>query len=268
LKTDGIDYVTQIATGEPYAGIISGRLPLVWARAQVICDSPNKKHVDSGALPGRLMTQAVIRTAAEVQVELLIVTPYFVPTDEDTQLLKDLRNRNVRVRILTNSLESTTDVAAQSGYVRARVALLEEGVELYEIRSRLGNTRGSGQTATVSRYGNYSLHAKLFVFDRQKVLIGSMNFDQRSKHLNTEIGLIIDSPELARQTAGRFEAMIKPENTYTPALTESTTGGGSRLVWHTEETGQAVEYSQEPARSSWQRLQLGFLSLLPLDHEL
>jgi cardiolipin synthase C len=70
----------------------------------------------------------------------------------------------------------------------------------------LGNARGSGQTDKLARYGNYALHAKLFVFDRRKVFIGSMNFDQRSKRINTEVGLIIDSPELAQQTAIRFEA--------------------------------------------------------------
>ena len=95
------------------------------------------------------MSQAVVDTAAAVQTELLIVTPYLVPTDEEKRLLRDLRRRNVRVRILTNSLESTTDLAAQSGYTRSRVALLKEGVGLYEIRSRLGNTSGSGQTAAV-----------------------------------------------------------------------------------------------------------------------
>jgi putative cardiolipin synthase len=268
LKTDGIDYVKRIAAGEPYAGIISGRLPLVWTSAQVVCDSPNKKDVDSGALAGRLMNRTVIQTAGTVQSELLMVTPYFVPTDDETQLLKDLRRRGVRVRILTNSLESTNDVAAQSGYLRNRVPLLEEGVELHEIRSRLGNTHGSGQTAVVSRYGNYSLHAKLFVFDRQKVLIGSMNFDQRSRHLNTEIGLIIDSPELAQQTAARFEAMTQPENSYAPALSASSKADKPRLVWYTQESGQAVEYSQEPARSAWQRSEVRFLSLLPLEKEL
>ena len=214
------------------------------------------------------MNRTVIQTARTVQSELLMVTPYFVPTDDETQLLKELRRRGVRVRILTNSLESTNDVAAQSGYLRNRVPLLEEGVELHEIRSSLGNTRGSGQTAVVSRYGNYSLHAKLFVFDRQKVLIGSMNFDQRSRHLNTEIGLIIDSPELAQQTAARFEAMTQPANSYAPVLSASSKGDKPRLVWHTEETGQAVEYSEEPARSAWQRSQVRFLSLLPLEKEL
>jgi putative cardiolipin synthase len=87
---------------------------------------------------------------------------------------------NVRVRILTNSLEASTAVLPQSAYMPYRIPMLETGVELYEIRSLLGNARGSGQTAAISRYGNYSLHAKLFVFDRQKLFVGSMNFDQRS----------------------------------------------------------------------------------------
>jgi putative cardiolipin synthase len=43
------------------------------------------------------------------------------------------------------------------------------------------------------------LYAKLLVFNRQKLYIGSINFDQRSRSLNTEIGVIIDSRELAEQ---------------------------------------------------------------------
>jgi putative cardiolipin synthase len=268
LQTNGVDYAKRIATGEPYAGIISGRLPLVWASAQLVCDSPDKKEVVSGERAGRLMTRTVIRTAGTVQSELLMVTPYFVPTDGETQLLKDLRQRNVRVRVITNSLESATDIAAQAGYLRSRVQLLKEGVEVYEIRSQLGSTRGSGQTAAVSRFGTYSLHAKLFVFDRQKLFIGSMNFDQRSRHLNTEIGLIIDSPALAQQTAARFEAMARPENSYLPTLAAAGRDLKARLVWRTEENGQAVEYAREPSRSAWQRWKLRFFSLLPLDKEL
>jgi len=268
LKTDGIDYIKRIATGEPYAGMISGRLPLVWAHAQVVCDSPDKKQVESGALAGRLMTRPVASTARAVQSELLMVTPYYIPADAEVQLLKELRRRNVRVRILTNSLESTPELSAHSGYMRFRVPLLQEGVELYEVRSLLGNARGSGQTTRVSRYGNYALHAKLYVFDRQRLFIGSMNFDQRSKRLNTEVGLIIDSPELAQQTAARFDAMAQPEDSYVLALRPHSAGSRPRLMWQTEEDGQLVEYTQEPARSDWQRLDVRLLSLLPLAGEL
>jgi putative cardiolipin synthase len=268
LKADGIDYVTRVAAGEPFNGIISGRIPLIWAHAQVICDSPDKKKVESGAMVGRLMQRAVANATSAVQSELLMITPYLIPGNEGMQLFKDLRQRNVRVRILTSSLESSTVLLAQSGYMHYRVPLLESGVELYEIRSLLGNTRGSGQTAVMSRYGNYSLHAKLFVFDRQRLFIGSMNFDQRSMHLNTEIGLIIDSPVLAQQIAARFEAMAQPVNSYLLALRPNGTGRTPGLVWRTQEDGKAVEYDTEPARSAWQRTKVNILSLLPMDEEL
>jgi len=268
VASGAIDYAS-IETGGPYAGIISGSLPLVWAHAQLVYDSPNKKKVTAGSLPGRQIAGAVVDSVREVQSELLMVTPYFIPAADELQSLKDLRERQVRVRVLTNSLESTTEIAAQSGYDHYRVPLLKDGVELYEIRSLLGNVRGSGQSAKVSRYGNYALHAKMYVFDRQKLFIGSMNYDQRSKRINTEIGLIIDSKELAQQLALRFDAMVKPVNCYTVALSPAgVRGNSSRLVWRTQEDGHDIEYTQEPARSRWQRAEVGLLSLLPLDSEL
>jgi putative cardiolipin synthase len=248
--------------------MVSGRLPLVWAHAQLICDSPDKKKVENGAMVGRLMHRSVANAVSAVQSELLMVTPYLIPGKEGMQLFTDLRQRGVRVRILTSSLESSTVLLAQSGYMHYRLPLLESGVELYEIRSLLGNSRGSGQTAAISRYGNYSLHAKLFVFDRKRLFIGSMNFDQRSMHLNTEIGLIIDSPELAQQVAMRFEAMTQPVNSYVLALRPNGTKTSTSMVWRTQEDGQAVEYDTEPARSTWQRTEVDFLTLLPLDKEL
>jgi len=268
LKTDGVDYVAKLASDEPYAGIISGRLPLVWAPAQVISDTPDKKEVERGRLGGRLMAEQVLKAAGETQSELLMVTPYLVPAPDELTALKDLRAREVHVGILTNSLKSTPDIVAHAGYTKFRVVLIKEGVALYEIRSLLGNTRGSGETPVVAHYGNYGLHAKLLVFDRKRIFVGSMNFDQRSKHLNTEIGLIIDSSELARQTATRFEEMVRPDNVYTLAWRESTHGVPAHLVWDTQEDGKAVEYTQEPERSSWQRFDLKILSWLPVDQEL
>jgi len=268
VKIDGIDYASQIATGEPLAGMLAGKLPLVWARAQVVCDSPDKRRVGEGKMPGTLMHRPVTDAAAAVQSELLLVTPYFIPWDEGMQLLTDLRQRRVRVRVLTNSLEATPELVAHSGYMHYRLPLLEKGVELHEVRSLLGNARGSGQTSQMTQYGNYALHAKLFVFDRRRLFIGSMNFDQRSIRLNTEIGLIIDSPELARQTATRFEFMTQPANSYALALRPGAAAGAPRLVWRTQEGAQAVEYDKEPARDESQRTKAQLMSLLPLDKEL
>ena len=268
LKADGTDFASRIATGEPLAGMIAGRLPLVWAHAQLLYDSPDKTRVEKGEMVGRLMHRSVADAAATVQSELLMITPYFIPGEDGMQLFKDLRGRGVHVRILTNSLVSTNVLAAHSGYMHYRVPLIENGVELYEVRALLGNARGSGQTESMASYGHYGLHAKLFVFDHQRVYIGSMNFDQRSMHLNTEIGLIIDSPELAEQAAARFDAMASRPNSYELTLVPGAGGRSARLVWRTEEDGKAVEYDQEPARSGGQRLKVKLLSLLPLDHEL
>ncbi|MES2406360.1 MAG: phospholipase D family protein [Pseudomonadota bacterium] len=263
----GVDYVKRIATGEPLNGMLTGRLPLVWASAQVVCDSPYKKKVEDGEMVGRLMHRVVANAALEAKSELLMVTPYLIPGKEGMQIFKDLRQRGVRVRILTSSLESSTELIAQAGYMHYRIPLIEDGVELYEIRSLLGNTKGSGETAAIARFGNYSLHAKLFVFDRKRIFIGSMNFDQRSMHLNTEIGLLIDSPALAQQVAGRFEAMVEPANAYELILRRNSAGDSS-LVWKTQEQGKMVEYTTEPARSDWQRMKVNIMSLLPLDKEL
>jgi putative cardiolipin synthase len=268
LKMDGTDYASRVASGEPLAGLLDGRLPLVWAHVQLVYDSPEKKRVASGEMIGKLMHRSVAEAAAAVQSELLMVTPFFIPGADGMQMFKDLRKHGARVRVLTNSLESTPELAAQAGYMRYRKPLLEQGVELYEVRALLGNARGSGETLAATRSGNYALHAKLFVFDRRKLYIGSMNFDQRSRNLNTEIGLIIDSPELAQQTAARFESIVAPANSYGLSLRADDTGGSSDLRWRTEESRRSIEYAREPARSDWQRVQVDFLSLLPLDKEL
>jgi putative cardiolipin synthase len=149
-----------------------------------------------------------------------------------------------------------------------RVPLLQQGVELFEIRALLGNTAGSGETRTIAAAGNYGLHAKLFVFDRRRVFFGSMNFDQRSLHLNTELGLLIDSPELAEQIARRFAAMVQPGNAYALALRPAAGHGAATLEWHTAVDGKALVFDVEPARSAWQRRLVKLLSMLPLDDEL
>jgi len=258
---------TQGADRQPFLDIVSGRASLIWSPMTLVYDSPDKKDVDKGNSAGRLIYKAFAEQASQVTSELLMVTPYFIPSPDESRLLKEERDRNARVRILTNSLAAAPSAEAHSGYMHYRVGLLQEGVELHEVRALLGNTRGSGQTKAISRHGNYGLHAKLFVFDRKVAFVGSMNFDQRSKHLNTEIGVLISSPELSREIAARFEALTQLENAYTVTLDEGASAK-PRLVWKTKEDGKVVEYRKEPARDEWQRLKVKFLSVIPLDKEL
>jgi putative cardiolipin synthase len=77
--------------------------------------------------------------------------------------------------------------------------------------------------------------------------------------------VIIDSPDLARQVATRFEAIARPANSYVLALDGTNVAGGRTLVWRTLEDGKPVEYRQEPAASIWRRAKVDMLSMLPLD---
>ena len=95
-----------------------------------------------------------------------------------------------------------------------------------------------------------------------------MNFDQRSMHINTEIGLLIDSTELAQQSAARFESFVLPVNSYALRLRRAADGGQPSLVWRTEEKGKTREYDAEVARSDGQRFKFGLFSVLPLDGEM
>jgi putative cardiolipin synthase len=203
-----------------------------------------------------------------VTSELLMITPYLVPAPEEMDLLRNLRLKDIRVRILTNSLNSNNELTAHAGYTHYRRRLLEDGVELHEVRALLSkDSRGSGQGRAISRFGNYGLHAKLFVFDRSSVYAGSMNFDQRSRRLNTETGLIIDSPELAQQITARYELMTRLTSSYAVML-KSTSGMKASVVWDTIENDQPVEYRREPSDSSWRRAEVRMLSMLPIDGEL
>ena len=114
------------------------------------------------------------------------------------------------------------------------------------------------------RSGQFGLHAKVFVIDRQRVFVGSMNFDQRSFDINTEIGLIIDSPQIAADIAARFEAIAQPANSYKLVL-DRTGGRSGTIEWVTEVDGREVRFDAEPDVDAGKLALVDMLSLLPLE---
>jgi putative cardiolipin synthase len=258
-------YMRKLTINEPLAAMLDGKSSLAWAKGEVVYDSPEKAKVEDGEQGGRLLRQRLGEVAKQVQSELIIVSPYLVPGTAGMKFFEDLRERNVSVRILTNSLASTDMPIVHSGYQGFREPLLGMGVDLYEVRPVLGEPVIRGTRLRSLSSGQYALHAKVFVFDRKRVFVGSMNLDQRSLHLNTEIGLIIDSPELARQIAARFADIAEPANSYVLMLSAVDGPGQHHLVWRTLENGIPVDFDQEPDVTVWQRLQVDMLSLLPLD---
>ena len=285
-------YWLKVQESDLLKRINAGKVPLVWGQAEVLSDHTLKCIDPDDSHQTAKMTQKLKGILAAAQSELLMVTPYFVPGQAGMRLLREMRGRNLTIKIITNSFLSTDAPLAQIGYMRYRQDLLRAGVELYEIKPTLvqlqhdqdrrqfgGDFRrlcysfiqGGGSLiqrgasrmqigGSSIQYGGSSrgaLHAKTFVLDRQTVFVGSFNFDPRSMRLDTQNGIVIRSPELADQAAYLFTKGISPTRTYRVTLL-----GGDDLVWITEANGREVRYYREPLSRFWPRLSLKSLSWL------
>ena len=131
-----------------------------------------------------------------------------MPGEEGTAALAALAGRGVTVRILTNSLAASDVSAVHAGYAKRRDDLLRAGVQALRTQADGGaGTAGQPQPASGSSSSS-SLHAKTFAVDGERIFVGSFNFDPRSALLNTEMGLVIDSPVLARGLAEGFDTDV------------------------------------------------------------
>ncbi|MEO7208417.1 MAG: phospholipase D family protein [Steroidobacteraceae bacterium] len=212
------------------------KLELIWAPATVLADRPAK--IASETSPEEELTIANDITAlmGTAKQELSIISPYFVPGKQGVALIAKLVERGVKVRILTNSLASTDSPLVDIGYSRYRVPLLKLGVDLREMRPKLGQKHARFHPF---RSSNASLHAKALVIDQKIVFIGSLNMDERSAKINSELGLVINSAEIAREVTSLFDD-ISTDGSYKLRLdqhshVEWVSGEGStRKIWHTE----------------------------------
>jgi putative cardiolipin synthase len=231
---------------------------LVWAPGQIVADDPET------IAPGKESDEVVafIRgRVAELTKELLVESPYFVLPAMAQATVKALHERNVRVRVLTNSLASNDMLPAHSGYAKTRRRLLENGMELYELRPdtdafRKGWSLRSGRSSA-------ALHTKAMAFDGKAVFIGSFNLDPRSAAINTEAGLYIESPELAEKLTSYMATGVQPANSYRVLL-----GRSGEMVWETVRDGQTVRYRDEPETGFRRRFLADLLKLLPIDSQL
>lgn len=221
-----------------------------WAPYEVVYDSPDKPRAEgAGSILGPLY-----QSVREAERELLILSPYFILTRGGVQGLGDLVRRGVEVRVVTNSLAANNQIVAHSGYSPSRRPLLEAGVELYELRPD-ARVSASQRAGDVSRA---TLHTKSFVVDRESLFVGSFNWDPRSAHLNTELGVLIHSPELAGMLLDGVDANL-PGSTY--RVTSAPSGG---LRWTADENGEPVVFNRDPATTLVRRIASDLLSWLPI----
>ena len=231
---------------------------LVWAHGQIIADDPDS--VGRGADSDQVVT-FIRERVARLRKELLIESPYFVLPTQAQATVKALHERKVRVRVLTNSLASNDMLAAHSGYAKTRRPLLENGMELYELRPDTDGFR-SGWSPLSGR-SPAALHTKAMAFDREAVLIGSFNLDPRSAVINTEASLYIESPALAERLTAYMATGVVPANSYRVLLDPN-----GEIIWETVIEGHTVRYRDEPGTGFRRRFVANLLKLLPIDSQL
>ena len=238
---------------------------LFWGKARLLYDDPAKITRAPEDTRGHLLPQfADLRS--QIEKELLIVSPYFIPGESGVAVLRGLVKRGVRVTVLTNSLAATDVAAVHAGYQRYRMDLLEAGVRLYELRpgaiEHEREKRGKGGVSG----SRASLHAKTFVFDRRGVFIGSLNLDPRSIQLNTEIGLVCESAPLAEELAGTLEQKIDAIAWRLERIVDAS--GDARMVWVETGAEGVRQRTEEPEVGFWRSFSVWFLGLLPIESQL
>ncbi|MGW8192859.1 MAG: phospholipase D family protein [Desulforhopalus sp.] len=256
------DYLRQLKKTDLANTLRNHSVDFVWAKGQIVADAPDKitTHTSNTAYH---LAEELGPYLDNTTKDLLIISPYFVPGKSGIDFFKQLRGRNVRVRILTNSLASNDVSLVHSGYAKYRRALLKMGVELYELNSNLAKeTRKEGSFYE----SKSSLHAKTFVIDKEEVFIGSLNLDPRSVIENTEIGIIIESPELAGELDNAFTRGIDKVAFRLELKTDND--GFEYIVWHGLVDGKQQTLFAEPHTSFWQRFTTGVLRLLPVESQL
>lgn len=227
ITAKGYPYPTYQNIDDLRARLVQIRDNFIWAAGRVLVEEPSR--VDTEAEIGVIHT-ALSQRVSEVEHEILIESPYFVLPDRVIERVGQLTAKGVKVRALTNSAASNDVFMAHAGYANTREKLLKAGAELYELRPDSNMERRWSVLSFKSRAG---LHNKFIVFDRKSVFIGSFNLDPRSSTLNTEIGLMIDSSEIAGQAAKIMDDGISPGSAYQVTLDQD-----DRLRWTAENDGK------------------------------
>ena len=223
------------------------------AQARLITDDP-QKLLEDVSQEQQILVNEMREAFLEAESEIIILTPYLVPRDRGIELIRELHAKGIRVTILTNSLATNNHTPVHSAYATYRKKMLEAGVELWEARADAAKiTTPDGE----SQLDKLTLHTKGILIDRKRVFVGSLNLDPRSIDINTEMGLLIDSPELAERLTDSVREHI-PKMAYRVKMDDE-----GNLSWHARIDGKQVVETKEPQTSAWDRFKAWFLKIAP-----
>ena len=223
------------------------------ADARAIIDDPQKlmKKVSEEQ---KVVTNEIAAALDKAEQEILIYTPYFIPRRKGMELVEKIRAKGVRIVVVTNSLATNNHTSVHSAYASYRKRLLAAGVELWEARV---DAAGQVQEDGTKSPENLTLHTKGIMIDRRFSFVGSLNLDPRSFDLNSEMGVMIDSDEMAAVLADRVTKRL-PEMAYKLHLNDD-----NKITWHAIIEGRQVIETKDPLTSGWKRFQAWFLKILP-----
>jgi len=229
-----------------------------WAPYVLAVDAPDKSFKSLADTAGSITT-ALRESLLSAQKEIIIISPYFVPLKTGIEELVALQDGGIDVTIITNSLAANNHTPVHGGYAPSRKPLLKSGVRIFEFRAdaHILGTQISAEEGAIS-----TLHTKAFIVDAQELFIGSFNFDPRSANINTELGVIIRSPELAEAAANAINNALA-EKTYEVFLNDK-----GKLRWRGLEKGQEVVHDKEPQTKWSKRFAAGFSRILPIRGQL
>jgi len=227
------------------------------AKAALFSDEPARKNP---AAPEEFPTQLARQLNSWIETaeqELILVSAYLIPTPELEEAIERAEKRGVQVRILTNSLQSNNHTAAHSAYRHHIKRLIGHGADLHEVRARAKDRLLYMQSPIADK--DLGLHAKILLIDDDLVFIGSTNLDPRSLHLNTEVGLLIQSIAFNQMLRRQLAIDFDRRNAW--HLQASPDGG---IIW----VGDDMILNSQPAKSGFQLLEDWFLSILPIEQEM
>lgn len=260
------NYLDLAARGRAFEQWLENDIQLNWVEASVVKDPPNK--IKGLAEEDEYLAAQLAEQLEHPKSQVDIISAYFVPQPTGTQLLTNLAQNDVKVRVLTNSYKANDVALVHAFYAKYRKDLLKNDVELYEFLSAPefahlnANTYEISQKAKVSLKGlsRSSLHAKMLAIDEKQVFVGSFNFDPRSVKYNSEIGVILNSPNLARAV---HQTMDQNLSKYAYKL---MLNANEKIHWQlTHQDGRIETLNKEPKIKWWQKVGLKMISWLPIE---
>ncbi len=232
---------------------------LIWAETEIIVDPLDRfdgDEVSAFVVLGKRLGNAMQR-------EIVIQTAYLIPTTEGIEEIRALTERGMRVRLMTNSMQSNNHLSVHAQYMKYRKKLIEAGAELYELKADNALMEFYKQSESRVAESHAGMHTKSFVVDDNISMIGSYNMDPRSRIWNSEIGLLITSKAFADTVLQVMGQDFEPQNAYRLTLNEK-----GKLIWTAEGASGTQVWTRDPGAPWWRRALARMISWLPIENEL